>query len=223
MRWRWGFTWHIPQIEYLEAGAYCLLGLIRPLRNLSRPVHRLPPEVFSQIIQRIPHRRASDMQSIIASTHVCRYWQNSIISTPQHWTLISGRSKGLTTSSLQRAKGAPLEIYVNIDDLREAPWFPKMIDLYVGNTKIIYFSNAVEIQGLKEAIPGFPQSMPNLRSLTVESDGVDGCPKRHTIDPFESLALPWDISNWLSSPSTPHSSASGLSRSWRSAPTSIST
>ena len=94
----------------------------------------------------------------------------------------------MTTSSLQRAKGAPLGIYVNIDDLREAPWFPKMIDLYVGNTKIIYFSNAIEIQGLKRVIPGFPQSTPNLRSLTVESDGVDGCPKRHTIDPFESLA-----------------------------------
>ncbi|KAF9777977.1 hypothetical protein BJ322DRAFT_987173, partial [Thelephora terrestris] len=81
---------------------------IPSLRNILRPVNRMPPEILSQVARYLIKDKNVDAISIVPLTHVCRYWRESIISTPSNWTLISNKNKDMTAACLQRAKAAPL-------------------------------------------------------------------------------------------------------------------
>ena len=166
---------------------YRLQRLIHSLRNLSRPVHKLPLELFSQIIQRVPHENDTDTRSIVPLTHVCRRWREGIISTPQCWTLISSRSKGLAILSLQRTKGVPLQVSLDMDYIKETPWLSKAIAPYIQNIQTVHFSGICAVRDLGNAIPGFPQSTPHLRLLTLNKPWTRRSAES-TIDLFESLA-----------------------------------
>jgi hypothetical protein len=151
---------------------------------MLQPANRLPPTVLSRIARDIPnYRYAEDASSIIPLTHVCRYWRESIISTPEHWTLISGRKSGLAAVSLRRAKSAPLNI-----TLRQSPTpgdhpLSGLLIPYIQNieTLKICFVPAIELESV---LPGFPGSMPNLRLLEFFSWGVKW---DQFVDPFEGL------------------------------------
>ena len=153
------------QVERLEARAYCVLKLISHLRGLLRPVNRLPPEIISRIA-RCFLEGTTDTRSMIPLTHVCRYWRKSIISTPENWALISTKSVRLAALSLQRAKAAPLDIRLDMDQVRESRGFSDLLATRVQNTETLHFSIS-SIQDLAQTLPGFPQSMPNLRSLSL--------------------------------------------------------
>ena len=140
---------------------------------------RLPSELVShiarcildgEIISRTPgelfkEEDIIDAKSIIPLTHVCRYWRESIISTPENWTLISSRSEGLASSSLQRAKAAPLEIRLNMNQVRKAPGFSALIAPHIQNAKTLLICNGLSIKELAQKI------QPNLRSLALIRSG----------------------------------------------------
>jgi len=153
---------------------------------MLQPVNRLPSEIFSCITRCLLHKdHALDARSIIPLTHVCRYWRESITSVPANWTLISNSNKELTALSLERAKAAPLEVCLNTErgDLGffhpPAPYAQNIGTLQVAGCAAI-------IEKLREAIPGFPQSTPNLRSMSLMMLGPDVGLDR-SIDPFETL------------------------------------
>ena len=79
---------------------------------MIQPVNWLPPEILSQIARDVPEEQDKDARTIIPLTYVCRYWRDSIISIPENWTLISTRSRGLVVLSFERAKAAPLKLYL---------------------------------------------------------------------------------------------------------------
>lgn len=148
-----------------------------------QPVNRLPPEIISRIARDVPDNNAEDVKSIIPSTHVCRYWRTSIVSAPEIWTLISSKSRGLATLSLERSKEAPLQICLDMNQVRKKIGFMALITPYVHNVETLEFSNLITVDDLKRTLPHFPQTMPNLRlldlSLSKLSPDWDS-----SIDPF---------------------------------------
>jgi len=130
-------------------------------------VNRLPPEILSYITQYIPDENARDTRLIIPVTHVCRYWRESIISTADIWTSISSRSKDLAALSLDRSKAAPLNLWLDTLQIRSNPGFPDLIAPYMQNVETLFFCCASSIGELSQTLPKFPQSMPNLQSLSL--------------------------------------------------------
>jgi len=170
------------QIESLAARAHDVLKLIPSLRNLLRPVNRLPPEILSCIARCSLDENSVDVKSIIPFTHVCRYWRESIISTPGNWTLISNERIGLTLLSLERCKAAPLELSINMLQVRRNPGFSVIITPYIQNIETLYI-DSVSPNELAQALPTPLRPMPNLRSLSISGNpGWDW-----SIDPFGPL------------------------------------
>ena len=148
-------------------------------------MNRLPPEILSRIIRRVPHEQETDTRSIVMLTHVCRYWREFIVSTPWNWTLISSsRGMDLAALSLQRAKAAPLEICLNMGEVRETPGFCDLINPSIQNAKTLHFSGLITFEELTQTLPN-SQSMPNLQSLTLTGSRYDR--RNSPTDPFEQL------------------------------------
>ena len=171
------------QIKSLETRARYVLRLIPSLQNLLRPVNRLPPEILSHITRCLLQvNNAPDTRHVISLTQVCRYWRESIISVPANWTLISTPSKDLAALSLERARAAALEVYLNVDTAN-----PGIVDLlapYAQNIDTLWITGLTTIEKLRRALPKFPRSTPILRSLLLDSV----VHRDQSIDPFESLA-----------------------------------
>ena len=171
------------QIKSLETGARDVLRLIPSLQNLLRPVNRLPPEILSHITRcLLQMNNASDARSVIPLTHVCRYWRESITSVPANWALVSNLSKGLAALSLERAKAVSLEVH--FDAHIADPGTFGLLAPYVQNIETLRVTGPTNIKRLTRALPKFPQSTPNLRSLSIDSDTY----WNRSTDPFESLA-----------------------------------
>ena len=179
-------------MENLEARAHGALRLRRSFLNLLQPVNRLLPDILSRIIRYIPCEDDTDTQATISLTHVCRYWREFIISTPWNWTLISNEDKRLAALSLQRAKAAPLEVYLDVSQPGPGPKFFKLIDPYIQNIKTLHFSGFQKVKTLTGILRNFPRLSPNLQSLALVRIKVDATyytsRESHSIDPFESLA-----------------------------------
>jgi hypothetical protein len=114
---------------------------------------------------------------------VCRYWRESIVSTPENWASISNRgSRTVAAASLKRVKSSPLKIYLSIAP--DNRWLSDLLIPYIQNIKTVdvHYISAID---LKTALPDFPQSVPNLRSLTFVTEQDSECDQ--FADLFESL------------------------------------
>jgi len=147
-------------------------------------VNRLPPEILSHIALYVPDENAKDTRPILPLTHVCRYWRESIISTPEIWTSISSGSKGLTALNLERSKAAPLEIELNMR-IRNRGFFDILLPR-IQNTGSLSVHGFSSIEELTQALPNFPQSTPKLRSLTLRTAHTRA-ERNQSIAAFESL------------------------------------
>ena len=148
---------------------------------MIQPANRLPPEILSHIARDVLDGSDDDARSIMPLTHVCRYWRDSIISTPENWTVISNRSRKLAALGLERAKSAPLKLTIlYIDGSR---WLSDLLGPCIQSTEALS-TNPISTINLKKSLPNFPQSMPGLRSLALESDNNWD----RSTDPFESFA-----------------------------------
>ena len=153
-----------------------------------QPMNKLPQELLSHIARYLLlGENIIDARPIIPLTHVCRYWRESIISTPGNWTLISNGRSELTALSLERAKASRLDVNINMSPFRAGPpSFGPMIP-YLGNIDTLHVHDLPGVEELTRALPNFPQSTPNLRSLTLRS-AYTSARWDPTVDPFGSLA-----------------------------------
>lgn len=149
-------------------------------------VNKLPPEIVSYIARFAFLDDDVDTRSIVPFTHVCRYWRDSIISTPENWTLISTKRRNLAALSLARAKAAPLTFRLNLQILKSDPGFLDLLLPRTQNTTSLSVIGFSTVEELTQALPNFPRSMPNLRSLTLgRSRKVERSPVN---DPFDFSA-----------------------------------
>ncbi|KAF9792126.1 hypothetical protein BJ322DRAFT_15011 [Thelephora terrestris] len=89
--------------QEIAAASFRLKSLI----NSFSPVNRLPPEVFTTILaHRWPGR------DLISSTHVCRHWRTALLSSASLWAELRCAGEEQTFCFLQRAKTAPLHVYL---------------------------------------------------------------------------------------------------------------
>ena len=153
---------------------------------MLQPVNRLPPEILSRIAQCSLDKTSVDARSIVPLTHVCRYWRESIVSAPENWTLISNSRNGLAALSLERAKAAHLEVTIDACQFRADPGSFRLIIPHLKNIGTLFVCDLPGIEELTRALPNFPRSTPNLRSLTLlcTYSSAEWDP---FIDPFKSL------------------------------------
>ena len=119
-------------------------------------------------------------------THVCRYWRESIVSAPEIWTLISNGQCELMALTLARAKAARLHINIDMHSFRADLGTFGLITPYLQNVESLNVSELPGVEELIRALPNFPQSTPNLRSLTLHCAYTSGR-WDPTVDPFVSL------------------------------------
>ena len=86
--------------------------------------------------------------------------------------------------SLERAKSAPLEIHLNTTLAQGGLRFSDLLIPHIQNTKTLRVDHLTAIE-LKDILPNFPHSMPNLQSFTLLAGGGVGWDR--SIDPFESF------------------------------------
>jgi len=151
-----------------------------------QPVNKLPPEVLSRIAGCVLDEDAYDARSIVPLTHVCQYWRGSIISAPENWTLISDDREELATLSLERAKAARLQINCRMYQATTSSNVPNIFIPHFHNTESLIGHSILTFEKFARMVPNFPQSMPNLRSLTLTLDDLEGW--NPPTDPFESIA-----------------------------------
>ena len=153
------------------------------LRNSLRPVNKLPPEIISQIARSSLESYHTDPKPIVPLTHVCQYWRESIVSTPENWTLISSSKLGLAALSLERSRAAPLYLQLDMSFLRPESEFRNLLTPHIQRTRTLRVEETATIKDLTNVLPNFPQSMPKLQSLDLA----------HTYDVvpvWDSLAAP---------------------------------
>ena len=158
---------------------------ISSLRNLSQPVNRLPPEILSRVARYVLPWYARDASAMFRLTRVCRYWRESIVSTPENWTLISSSFGNVAALSLERAKAAPLEIWLSMDSMKKFLRLPDIIIPHFQKAITLVVDSISTSREFTTMFPKFPQSAPNLRSLTLELKGPHDWDL--SIDPFESF------------------------------------
>ena len=149
------------------------------------PANDLPPEIISHIGRYVLGDDAIDTRAIVPLTHVCRYWRDSIVSTPENWTLVSNeRLEDLAALSLERSKAAPLTIRLNLYklELTKHPRFRELLLSHIQDTRSLFVFGFHAIKELTRALPNFPKSMSNLRSLTLLNNGI--AEWTQPIDPF---------------------------------------
>jgi len=181
-RWRWDLTVR-PQIENLEARVRDIQDIVPSLHHMLRPVHKLSPEILSRIARCLLDEDAIDSGSIIPLTHVCRRWRESIVSAPENWTLISNERVRLAKLSLERCRAAPLKLWLDASQARSNPSFWDLMTPFAQTTETLRLGPLSSIEELAQILPNFPQSMPNLRSLSL-SKHINW---RQSGDPFGQL------------------------------------
>ena len=87
--------------------------------------------------------------------------------------------------NLKRAKAAPLEIHVSMTQVKNYPTFPNILIPHFRNTKTLTVGRISSFGGFTKMLPNFPQSMPNLRSLRLELENIEGWDP--VTDPFEAV------------------------------------
>lgn len=80
---------------------------LKSLINTVSTINRLPPEVFATVLA---HRWPG--KDLISATHVCRHWRTTLLSLASLWAEIRCASEEQTPFFLERAKTAPLHIYL---------------------------------------------------------------------------------------------------------------
>ena len=175
---------HLPetlQIENLEIGVRTVLRIIPSLWNMLQPVNKLPPEILSCIARCSLHKSgATDTKLMVPLNHVCRYWRRSITSDTVNWMLISSHNKPLMALTLERAKAAPLQVSLKI---KEDPLSCYVPAPYIQSIDSLQVADVSSTEVLRQALSGFPQSTPNLRSLKLVGTSWGS----GSVDPFESL------------------------------------
>lgn len=153
-------------------------------RSLSPKVNRLPPEIISHIARYVPEHDDVDAMAIVPLTHVCRHWRASIISTSEIWALIYSEQVKLAKLSLERAGAVPLTIHLNLDRVKKNRKFRGLLMSHLKKTASFTCINFFNIEELAQLL-NFPESMPNLRSLSLTRPRSNYADQSQPPDPFD--------------------------------------
>jgi hypothetical protein len=153
------------EIEVLERS---LVGF-KLRRNAIVPISRLPPEALAMIFSFLSPPGCDEeiyYQTLIRTTHVCRYWREIALNCPTLWShvdFIKLRPAGIA-EILARAKMVPLFLEVSGPRLSRAQFdiFKRELEAHIPHT------NQISLYGGSQALlEHFVSSAPILESLAV--------------------------------------------------------
>jgi len=132
--------------------------------NQSKPVNRLPPEIFSKVLEFRKNER-----DLIVATQVCARWRAILTSTPFLWTKVDFEDSSRASLYLERSKTLLIDVTVGKTRscivgpegafLGAIPWVARMKSLHV---------QAGEEQ-IKTIAARLCHATPNLRFLTLKA------------------------------------------------------
>lgn len=135
---------------------------VRSAMNESRPVNRLPPEMFAKVLEFRVHEK-----DLITATHVCARWRTILTSTPSLWTRIDFEDTSRASLYLQRSKAALIDVNVGRTRsyvvgpegafLGSIPWVARMKSLHI----------QAEEEQIKTIATRLCRKTPNLQHLTL--------------------------------------------------------
>jgi len=169
------------QVDILERHAQEVIREVRTLRNSLRPVNRLPPEVLTFCATLVSD---GDPRSIVALTHVCRYWREAIGSNPRNWRSISTSWKRLVPLCLERAGAVPLVVDIAVPDGKGDEKFLKALIPNIPRTGSLRLTGYSSVEAVADDLPGFFDSpILNLVSLELQQSVAPA-------QPFPSNEMP---------------------------------
>ncbi|KZT10852.1 uncharacterized protein LAESUDRAFT_721242 [Laetiporus sulphureus 93-53] len=115
--------------------------------SLETPVHRLPPEITTNIFclvrgNPVLQQRSESVFSVICLTHVCVQWRSIALLTPTLWTVVNidRWDRALLSwlpAFLARSSIAPLDVQINCSPVKSKHILLRAIDLLVPETSRI--------------------------------------------------------------------------------------
>lgn len=131
--------------------------------NESRPVNRLPPEIFVKVFEVREKEKDLDV-----ATHVCARWRAILTSTPYLWTKVDFEHPARANLYLERSNGALIDVTVGKSRdtiigpvgtfIGATPWVVRMKSLCI----------QTDMEQIKKIAERLCQRTPNLKSLTFE-------------------------------------------------------
>ena len=139
-----------------------MLRLLQFVKKSFAPINRIPPEVLSLIPDH--HIEDDTDKTLIALTHVCRYWRNIFISRPSLWTRLDFKNIDKTRTYIQRSQSFPLKLilgYYEVSDDVFGPMVP-----HVHRLK----SLTIDTKRLPRVLQHFRCPTPLLEKLNIRID-----------------------------------------------------
>lgn len=131
--------------------------------NESRPINRLPPEIFTKVLEFRKHEK-----DLIAATQVCARWRAILTSTSSLWTKVDFEDSSRASAYLDRSKAALIDVTVGRTRscivgpegafLGAIPWVARMKSLYI----------QAEEEQIKTIAQRLCHKTPNLQFLTLK-------------------------------------------------------
>lgn len=140
----------------MEQGLSDLIPKFKALRNLLAPIHKLPPEILSQIPKFFPIR------DLVVATQVCHYWRTTFISCGPLWCNINCVRGPEALVCLHRSKGSPIHVTV-----RKIPDEEVLARLspHIGRIKSLHLQSRWSVA--QSVFTSFTDPAPNLETLLV--------------------------------------------------------
>lgn len=157
------FNLSVEKLRDLEKQAIRFLATIRSARNQTRPVNRLPPEVFVKVLE----VRVKD-RDLDAAIQVCARWRAILTSMPYLWTKVDFEYPTRASLYLERSKGYPVDVVVG--KTRDTIIGP--VGTFIGATPWVARMKSISIETdmeqIKKIAERLCQKAPRLESLTFE-------------------------------------------------------
>lgn len=103
-----------------------ICALKRGRNNVAAPIHRLPPEIMTEIFM-IASEWGVHFVNLLKVTHVCAHWRNLALHTPRLWTTVPLPLRHIAELFLARSQ--PLRVACWLNQLPPAPPSPAQYDL----------------------------------------------------------------------------------------------
>jgi len=133
---------------------------------MSVPVNRLPPEIFSRVLEL--HTREQDL---VTATHVCQHWRSTLISTPSLWSCFRFQSSpdlDRTLTYLERSKSALIDISIDIDSRGDHEALD-YIAPHISRTRSLIIHDSLDIRAASLLFCNPAPSLQRLEFYTFES------------------------------------------------------
>ena len=179
-----------------------MLAQVRFARNTLSPVHALPPETLAIIFQYVldscfgpKDAPREDFYSWTTVTRVCRYWRESALAFATLWSTVSMDNLPAALISIERSRGALLDIYFPTHLSLNAVW-DHMRDHMPRVRKLA--AKLYHPDTLSTSL-GSPIVAPNLQTLEIHKIGTQNRPLplffTENVPNLSSVRLN-GISNW---------------------------